>query len=97
MLGGNAKRPEAAPPMPDNPTKANAAIVEAALVRRLIATQFPQWTDLPVEPVAAGGWDNRTFHLGERMLVRAPRARRYAAQVDKELQYDGSSVSITAP
>jgi aminoglycoside phosphotransferase (APT) family kinase protein len=58
--------------------------IDAALVRRLIAAQFPQWADLPVEPVAFGGWDNRTFHLGDRMTVRLPSARRYSLQVEKE-------------
>jgi aminoglycoside phosphotransferase (APT) family kinase protein len=50
----------------------------------LIATQFPQWADLPVEPVEAGGWDNKTFHLGAHMTVRLPSAARYAPQVEKE-------------
>ncbi|GAA4893247.1 aminoglycoside phosphotransferase (APT) family kinase protein [Stackebrandtia albiflava] len=58
--------------------------VEAAQVRRLIADQFPQWTDLPVTPVAAGGWDNRTFHLGTDMTVRLPSAAEYARAVEKE-------------
>jgi aminoglycoside phosphotransferase (APT) family kinase protein len=39
--------------------------IDAALVRRLIAAQFPAWAELPVRPVSAGGWDNRTFHLGD--------------------------------
>jgi aminoglycoside phosphotransferase (APT) family kinase protein len=34
-----------------------------------------------VEP---GGWDNRTFRLGEDLCVRLPSAERYAAQVEKE-------------
>jgi aminoglycoside phosphotransferase (APT) family kinase protein len=34
--------------------------------------------------VAGGGWDNRTFRLGEEMLVRLPSAERYVAQVAKE-------------
>lgn len=54
------------------------------LVRDLIADQFPHWADLPVAPVAASGWDNRTFHLGTQMSVRLPSAATYAAQVDKE-------------
>ena len=58
--------------------------IDAALVRRLIAAQFPEWAGLPVRPVAFGGWDNRTFHLGERMTVRLPSAARYAEQVEKE-------------
>ena len=54
------------------------------LVRRLIAAQFPRWADLPVRPVAVGGWDNRTFHLGDAMTVRLPSAAGYVPQVDKE-------------
>jgi aminoglycoside phosphotransferase (APT) family kinase protein len=58
--------------------------IDADLVRRLIATQFPQWRHLPVSPVAFDGWDNRTFHLGEEMTVRLPSAAPYALQVEKE-------------
>ncbi len=57
---------------------------DIALVRRLVADQFPQWKDLPIRPVALSGWDNRTFHLGDQMLVRMPSAAEYAAQVEKE-------------
>ncbi|MBK9712763.1 MAG: hypothetical protein IPO81_15840 [Kouleothrix sp.] len=32
--------------------------VDAELVRRLVADQFPQWASLPVRMVANGGWDN---------------------------------------
>jgi aminoglycoside phosphotransferase (APT) family kinase protein len=58
--------------------------IDVALVRRLVATQFPKWADLPIRPVASGGWDNRTFHLGEHMSVRLPSAAPYALQVAKE-------------
>lgn len=58
--------------------------ISASLVRHLIATQFPGWAHLPVEPVAPGGWDNRTFHLGEDLSVRLPSGEAYAAQVEKE-------------
>ncbi|WP_376704972.1 aminoglycoside phosphotransferase family protein [Mesorhizobium sp. ISC25] len=58
--------------------------IDAALVRRLIAAQFPEWADLPVEPVEPGGWDNRTFRLGDRMSVRLPSAAAYVGQVEKE-------------
>jgi aminoglycoside phosphotransferase (APT) family kinase protein len=61
--------------------------IEETLVRCLVATQFPQWKDLPVRPVAESGWDNRTFHLGEEMLVRMPSAEDYAAQVEKEQRW----------
>lgn len=58
--------------------------VETETVRMLVAEQFPQWADLPIEPVRNGGWDNRTFHLGEEMLVRLPSAAEYALAVEKE-------------
>lgn len=58
--------------------------VEVEQIRRLVAEQFPQWSDLVVRPVSDGGWDNRTFHLGDGMLVRAPSAAEYALAVEKE-------------
>jgi aminoglycoside phosphotransferase (APT) family kinase protein len=61
--------------------------ITGELVRRLIAGQFPQWGDLPVWPVANSGWDNRTFHLGDTMLVRLPSAPGYVAQVAKEQRF----------
>ncbi|TWD84210.1 aminoglycoside phosphotransferase (APT) family kinase protein [Kribbella amoyensis] len=58
--------------------------VDVAQVRRLVDEQFPQWAGLPIEPVAKGGWDNWTFHLGGDMLVRLPSAAEYAQAVEKE-------------
>lgn len=58
--------------------------LDVVLVQRLVASQFSQWKELSVWPVARSGWDNRTFHLGEQMLVRMPSAECYAAQVEKE-------------
>ncbi|HEV2504310.1 MAG TPA: aminoglycoside phosphotransferase family protein [Mesorhizobium sp.] len=58
--------------------------IDATLVRRLIDTQFPQWAHLPIRKVEPGGWDNRTFLLGEAMSVRLPSAAGYAAQVARE-------------
>lgn len=54
------------------------------LVARLIASQFPRWAGLPVSEVVPGGNDNRTFRLGEELLVRLPSAAGYASQVMKE-------------
>ncbi len=58
--------------------------IGVSLVHQLIAQQFPQWAALPIRPVQPGGWDNRTFHLGEHMSVRLPSAEGYAPQVNKE-------------
>lgn len=62
-------------------------VVDEKLVRCLVAGQFPQWAGLLVRPVAVGGWDNRTFHLGEQMIVRLPSAADYAPQVEKEQKW----------
>jgi aminoglycoside phosphotransferase (APT) family kinase protein/GrpB-like predicted nucleotidyltransferase (UPF0157 family) len=59
-------------------------IIEEDFVHRLVAAQFPQWKDLPIKAVSFSGWDNRTFHLGDRMLIRMPSAAEYALQVEKE-------------
>jgi len=47
--------------------------IDVPLVRRLVATQFPEWADLPVEPVASAGTDNAMFRLGADLAVRMPR------------------------
>ena len=57
--------------------------MDADLVRRLVAAQFPQWAHLPVTPVVPGGHDNRTFRLGDELSVRLPSAEAYALQVAK--------------
>ncbi|MFJ8578080.1 aminoglycoside phosphotransferase family protein [Micromonospora sp. NPDC093277] len=61
--------------------------IDAALVHRLVAGQFPHWADLPVRPVAVDGWDNRTFRLGDEMTVRMPSAEGYVPQVEKEQRW----------
>jgi aminoglycoside phosphotransferase (APT) family kinase protein len=61
--------------------------VDVALVRRLVASQFPQWADLPVRLVDFDGWDNRTYRLGEDMLVRLPSGDGCAPQVEKEQRW----------
>ncbi|NDL55864.1 aminoglycoside phosphotransferase family protein [Phytoactinopolyspora mesophila] len=58
--------------------------IDAGLVRRLIAAQFPQWSGLPVTPVEKDGWDNRTYRLGDRLTARLPTHEAYVAAVDKE-------------
>ena len=56
-------------------------------MRALVSAQFPQWSDLPIRKVTPGGWDNRTFRLGEELLVRLPSADGYAAAVAKEQRW----------
>ncbi|MEU4286345.1 aminoglycoside phosphotransferase family protein [Nocardiopsis dassonvillei] len=60
------------------------ADITPELVRALVAEQFPEWRDLPVRPVARQGWDNRSFRLGDELVVRLPSGESYAAAVAKE-------------
>ena len=59
-------------------------MIDVALAKRLVASQFPSWADLPLTPVAVDGWDHRNFRLGDTMLVRLPTAAPYAVQVERE-------------
>lgn len=61
--------------------------IDAGLVARLVAAQFPEWAGLPVVPVAFDGWDNRTYRLGESMTVRLPTAAGYVPAVEKENEW----------
>ncbi|GGO47433.1 aminoglycoside phosphotransferase [Streptomyces daqingensis] len=69
------------------PGEPAAPVIDAGLVRRLVAEQFPQWARLPVRSVRFDGHDNRTFHLGDSLTVRLPSAAGYAAQVEKEQRW----------
>lgn len=61
--------------------------IDQTLVRQLIDSQFPQWKDLIIQNVTTSGWDNRSFRLGDDLLVRMPSAVHYASQVEKEQRW----------
>ncbi len=61
--------------------------ITLSLAKKLINTQFPQWSHLPISPVAYSGWDNRTFHLGKDMSIRLPSSEEYASQPEKEQRW----------
>ncbi|MBA2651076.1 MAG: aminoglycoside phosphotransferase family protein [Tatlockia sp.] len=61
--------------------------IPITLAIELIAEQFPQWAHLPIRTLPLGGWDNKTFRLGEEMSIRLPSAEEYALQVQKEHQW----------
>ncbi|HLN17557.1 MAG TPA: aminoglycoside phosphotransferase family protein [Acidimicrobiales bacterium] len=58
--------------------------ITAELAAKLVASQFPEWADLPVTPVELNGWDNTTFRLGDDKSVRLPIGEAYALAVEKE-------------
>jgi aminoglycoside phosphotransferase (APT) family kinase protein len=57
--------------------------ITTSLVADLVAAQFPAWAGLPLRELT-GGFDNRTFRLGDELTVRLPSGQAHAAQVDKE-------------
>ncbi len=60
---------------------------DAALVRRLLAAQFPQWAELPIERVPSSGTDNALYRLGADMVVRLPRIHWAVGAVAKERRW----------
>jgi aminoglycoside phosphotransferase (APT) family kinase protein len=70
----------------DNPAVRKAGIT-AGLVSRLVASQFPDWADLPVRPVDVDGWDNASFRLGDTMSVRLPSSEDYVESIRKEQRW----------
>jgi Predicted aminoglycoside phosphotransferase len=63
---------------------ADEARIDAALVRRLLAGQFPQWAELPLKRVESAGTVNALYRLGDDLLVRLPRIADGADDVTKE-------------
>ena len=70
-------------------------ITDGSLVGRLLAVQFPQWADLPVEPVRSAGTDNALYRLGDDMVVRLPRISWATGQVDKENEWLPTKKGVT--
>jgi aminoglycoside phosphotransferase (APT) family kinase protein len=73
--------------MTDTKMDVTHLVIDEMLARGLVDAQFPHWAGLPIQRVAAGGWNNKTFHLGNHRLVRLPSAASYAAQLEKEQQW----------
>jgi aminoglycoside phosphotransferase (APT) family kinase protein len=72
------------------------------LAHKLIAEQFPEYAILTIVDVDKQGHDNRTYRLGDHMLIRMPTAADYALKVPKEQELlpkltKHLSVTIPAP
>ena len=61
--------------------------ISTELVSNLIKSQFIQYRHLSIKPVQCMGHDNRTFHLGDEMLVRMPSAEAYSTRVRIEQEW----------
>jgi len=72
------------------------------LAHKLIAEQCSEYADLPITDVEKQGHDNRTYRLGDHMLIRMPTTSDYTLKVPKEQELLSElakrlSISIPAP
>ena len=58
--------------------------IDAGLVSRLVAAQFPHLADLPISEARSTGTVNAIFRLGDHLYVRLPRVEEWARDLDKE-------------
>jgi aminoglycoside phosphotransferase (APT) family kinase protein len=60
---------------------------DCELVRGLLASQHPQWADLPIGRVWSAGTDNAMYRLGDDLAVRLPRIHWAIECVAKEQRW----------
>jgi aminoglycoside phosphotransferase (APT) family kinase protein len=61
--------------------------IDAVLVGRLVADQFPALADRPIVAVRSTGTVNAIYRLGDELAVRLPRMARWAGDLDREWQW----------
>ncbi|WP_199548908.1 aminoglycoside phosphotransferase family protein [Streptomyces sp. N35] len=61
--------------------------ITTALVRRLVDTQFPQWSGLPLTLLDPAGSDHVIHRLGDELSVRLPRQAGAIGQAAKEAHW----------
>ena len=76
--------------------------IDAELVGRLVAAQFPGLTDLPISAVQSTGTVNAIYRIGDHLCARLPRLRQCAQDLDNERQWlpklaPGLSLRIPEP
>ncbi|MFC4335008.1 aminoglycoside phosphotransferase family protein [Salininema proteolyticum] len=75
--------------------------VDSGLARRLLSDQHPDLAGLPLA-LAANGWDNVVFRLGEDLVLRLPRRIEAAELIHNEQRWLGAigarvDVAVPAP
>jgi aminoglycoside phosphotransferase (APT) family kinase protein len=78
------------------------ADIDAGLVRKLVASQFPELAGLPVTEFASTGTVNAIYRLGDGLYARLPRLQRYARALEREWQWlpklaAGLTLQVPAP
>jgi aminoglycoside phosphotransferase (APT) family kinase protein len=66
---------------------ADEVATDTALVRRLIAGQFPQWSDRAIEAVVSYGTDHDIYRLGDDLVARLSRIGWATDQAVKEANW----------
>ena len=66
---------------------ANEIPIEIDLVRKLVATDFPQYREMALEKMAKSGSSNVLFRLGNDLLIRMPRQPGGGSSVEKECRW----------
>ena len=66
---------------------ADELAIDEALVRRLLAEQFSDWAELPLDRVEPGGTVNAIFRLGDELSVRLARSERPTTPGGDELEW----------
>ena len=90
--GPGAGRPDPAPP-PTSPAGRRMRLhdgevdIDAGLVGRLVADQFPDLAGLPVTAVSSTGTVNAIYRLGDDLYARLPRVGRWAEGLDRERRW----------
>lgn len=70
--------------------------LDVGQVRRLVASQFPQWAGLPVHPVASAGTVNALFRIGEGLVARFPLVGADAEAVRRDLELEAERAAELA-
>jgi len=73
--------------MPAEKMHADEIDIDAELVRRLVAAQFPQYADLPIRAVRSTATVNAIYRLGDDLSVGLPRVEEWAKDLDKEWRW----------
>jgi aminoglycoside phosphotransferase (APT) family kinase protein len=61
--------------------------LDEPLVRRLLAEQFPEWSELPLRRIEPSGTVNAIFRLGDELAVRLPRREGPTDPGSKEIDW----------
>jgi len=76
--------------------------IDAGLVRRLLAGQFPGLAGLPVREIASAGTVNAIYRIGDELYARLPRLPSWAADLETEQAWlprlaRGLSLAVPVP